>query len=236
MNQLPTAAHSQQRPHRAQLADARPVQFHYLGLGERLVDFTQAWEEQLRIHAKVAAGELGPQVIFVEHAPVYTAGARTLPSERPFDGSDVVEVNRGGKLTYHGPGQLVCYPIVFLPNNVGIIQYVRGLEEVLIRVLSEYGLQGLRIPERTGVWLQDAARLDLKIAAIGIRVSNQTTLHGFALNISTDLERFSNIIPCGIADAGVTSLEKETGQRPALVEVAKQLEPYLSELLRLDFP
>lgn len=219
-------------------ADPRPAQFRYLGLADdppTLSDYQQTWDEQRRVHAQVADGTLGPQVLFVEHPPVYTAGRRTLAEERPFDDTPVIDVDRGGKITYHGPGQLVGYPIVFLPRRVGVVDYVRRVEEAIIRGLAEFGIDGGRVEGRTGVWLAaDRDRPERKIAAIGIRVSKQTTMHGFALNVAADLGRFDNIIPCGIADAGVTAMGAELdGPVPSLVEVARCLEPHLRELLAL---
>ena len=219
--------------------DRRPVEFHYLGISDQpptLTDYHQGWELQRRIHAQVAAREMGPQVLYVEHPPVYTAGRRTEPQERPVDGTPVVDVDRGGKITYHGPGQLVGYPIVFLPRGIGVVDYVRRVEEALIRLLAEYGIATGRVPGRTGVWLAaDGARPERKITAIGIRVSRQTTMHGFALNVESDLGRFGQIIPCGITDAGVTSMADELdGPAPSLVEVAQRLEPLLTELLRFE--
>ncbi|MFT3971839.1 MAG: lipoyl(octanoyl) transferase LipB [Micropruina sp.] len=219
-------------------ADERPVQFQYLGLTDdppRLSEYVPTWEYQREVHAKVAADELPPQVLFVEHPPVYTAGRRTEPQERPFDGTPVVDVDRGGKITWHGPGQLVGYPIVFLPRGVGVVDYVRRVEEALIRVLADYGLATGRVDGRTGVWLAPTAtRPERKIAAIGIRVSRQTTMHGFALNVTSQLGGFDNIVPCGIVDAGVTSIAAEIdGPPPTLVEVARAIEPHLSELLAL---
>lgn len=225
---------AEQRRKRPQTADPREAEFRYWGLDSDQIDFGTAWAEQQRLHALVAAGELGPQVLYVEHSPVYTAGRRTLPAELPNDGSPVVWVNRGGKITYHGPGQLVGYPIVFLPWKIGPVDYVRRLEEALIQLLAEYGLRAVRVPGRTGVWLNDGVRGERKIAAIGIRVSHQTTLHGFALNVSNPLQSFAKIIPCGIADAGVTSLAAETGTELTLTEVATRLEPYLRQLLKLS--
>ena len=219
---------------REQVPDARPVGFRYLGLGDGLLtDYHEAWDLQRLVHAQVASGDLGPQVLYVEHPPVYTAGRRTEPHERPLDGTPVVDVDRGGKITYHGPGQLVGYPIVFLPRGIGVVDYVRRVEEALIRLLAGYGVATGRVPGRTGVWLAaDAGRLERKIAAIGIRVSRQTTMHGFALNVSSDLADFGRIVPCGIADAGVTSLEAELGApAPTLEQVGRDLEPYLAELL-----
>jgi lipoyl(octanoyl) transferase len=221
--------------------DLLPVEFHYLGLAgdaPHLTDYHEAWALQRRIHARVAAGEVGPQVIYVEHPPVYTAGRRTLPEERPFDGTPVVDVDRGGKITYHGPGQLVGYPIVFLPRGFGVVDYVRRVEEALIRVLAEYGITSARVEGRTGVWLAPTGgRPERKIAAIGIRVSRQTTMHGFALNVTSDLSYFSNIVPCGISDAGVTTMADEMdAEPPSLAEVGQRLEPHLSELLVVRTP
>ena len=219
-------------------ADDRPVEFQYLGLKDappRLSEYVPTWEYQREVHARVATGELPPQVLFVEHPPVYTAGRRTEPHERPFDGTPVVDVDRGGKITWHGPGQLVGYPIVFLPRGIGVVDYVRRVEESLIRVLADYGLDTGRVEGRTGVWLPaTGTRPERKIAAIGIRVSKQTTMHGFALNVTSQLSGFDNIVPCGITDAGVTSIASEIdGPAPSLVEVAGAIEPHLTELLAL---
>lgn len=222
------------REPREQVADPRPVTFRSLGLAEgRLVDYHEAWAIQREVHGRVASGALGPQVLYVEHTPVYTAGRRTEPHERPADGTPVVEVDRGGKITYHGPGQLVGYPIVFLPRGIGVVDYVRRVEEALIRLLAGYGVPSGRVPGRTGVWLAaGGGRPERKVAAIGIRVSRQTTMHGFALNVTSDLADFGRIVPCGIADAGVTSLAAELdGPAPSLVEVARDLEPHLADLL-----
>ncbi|MGC3953970.1 MAG: lipoyl(octanoyl) transferase LipB [Propionicimonas sp.] len=219
--------------------DRRPVEFRYLGIADQppsLTDYHQAWALQREVHAQVAGRESGPQVLYVEHPPVYTAGRRTEPHERPVDGTPVVDVDRGGKITYHGPGQLVGYPIVFLPRGIGVVDYVRRVEEALIRLLAEYGIATGRVPGRTGVWLAaDGDRPERKIAAIGIRVARQTTMHGFALNVTSDLGYFGQIIPCGITDAGVTSLADELdGPTPSLLEVAHRLEPHLTELLRFE--
>ncbi len=220
-------------------ADQRPVGFRYLGIADQpptLTDYHQAWELQRETHARVSSRELGPQVLYVEHPPVYTAGRRTEPHERPVDGTPVVDVDRGGKITYHGPGQLVGYPIVFLPRGIGVVDYVRRVEEALIRLLAEYGISTGRVPGRTGVWLAaEGNRPERKIAAIGIRVSRQTTMHGFALNVASDLGYFGQIIPCGITDAGVTSMADElNSQPPTLLEVARRLEPLLTDLLRFE--
>lgn len=220
-------------------ADQRPVRFRYLGIADQppaLTDYHRAWDLQRETHAQVASRETGPQVLYVEHPPVYTAGRRTEPQERPVDGTPVVDVDRGGKITYHGPGQLVGYPIVFLPRGIGVVDYVRRVEEALIRLLAEYRLSTGRVPGRSGVWLAaEGDRPERKIAAIGIRVSRQTTMHGFALNVTSDLGYFGQIIPCGITDAGVTSMADELdGDAPTLLEIARRLEPHLTELLRFE--
>lgn len=211
-----------------------PIEFDYLGLAEgELVGYRDGWARQREIHAQVADRTAPARVLFVEHDHVFTAGHRTEPHERPVDGTDVVEVDRGGKITYHGPGQLVGYPIVPLPDGVGVVDYVRRVEEALIRLLAEYGLATGRIQGRTGVWLGASdGRPERKIAAIGVRVSRRTTLHGFALNVDPDLSWFGRIVPCGIDDAGVTSMAAELGSAPSLDEVARAAEPHLTELLR----
>ncbi|HEX8488535.1 MAG TPA: lipoyl(octanoyl) transferase LipB, partial [Propionibacteriaceae bacterium] len=173
---------------------------------------------------------------------VYTAGKRTELHERPLDGTPVVDVDRGGKITWHGPGQLVGYPIVQLPDAVYVVDYVRRLEEALIRTLGDYGLVTGRVPGRSGVWLPadpvgpsrvgaGPVRPERKIAAIGVRVASRTTMHGFALNVDPDLRWFDRIVPCGITDAGVTSMAAELGATATLTEVAQVLRPHLDELL-----
>jgi lipoyl(octanoyl) transferase len=211
------------------------VQFVRLGFDEtppRLIDYQWAWDEQRRIHAEVADGVRPGTVMLLEHAGVYTAGRRTEPAERPQDGTPVVDVDRGGKITWHGPGQLVGYPIVTLPDGVYVVDYVRRLEEALIRTVSDYGLAALRVPGRSGVWLPASVdRPERKVVAIGIRVSRKTTQHGFALNVSPDLTAFDRIIPCGIEDAGVTSLGAELERPPSMTEVADVAEKHLRDVL-----
>ena len=179
----------------------------------------------------------------LEHASVYTAGKRTEPHERPVDGTPVIEVDRGGKITWHGPGQLVGYPIVRLPEPVGVVDYVRRIEEALIALCSGFGLPTGRVRGRSGVWLAaDGDRPERKIAAIGVRVAAQTTMHGFALNVSPDLRAYDAIVPCGLTGVGVTSLAAELppggrGCPPnrhapvAVAEVMRRLVPHLDELL-----
>ena len=215
-------------------------------LGRGPVDYAQAWDEQRRIHAEVSAGVRPDTVIMLEHASVYTAGKRTEPHERPIDGTPVIDVDRGGKITWHGPGQLVGYPIVRLPEPVGVVDYVRRIEEALIAICSEFGLPTGRVRGRSGVWLAaDGDRPERKIAAIGVRVAAQTTMHGFALNVAPDLRAYDAIIPCGLTGVGVTSLAAEltpsggSGDVPAEVdplpvtvaEVMRRLLPHLDELL-----
>jgi lipoyl(octanoyl) transferase len=176
-----------------------------------------AWDIQRELADARAAG--GPDtLLLLQHPPVYTAGKRTLPEERPVDGTPVVETDRGGKITWHGPGQLVGYPIIGLAEPLDVVNFVRRLEESLITVCASLGLETGRVEGRSGVWVAaDDMRPARKIAAIGIRVARGTTLHGFALNCDCDLNAFGSIVPCGIADAGVTSLTAESG-RPIGVE------------------
>lgn len=189
------------------------LEFSQLGLAPEFVDYTRGWDIQRELHAKVAAGAAPSTVLLLEHSPVYTAGKRTEEHERPFDGTPVVPVDRGGKLTWHGPGQLVGYPILKLKNPAGIRDYVERLEAVIIAVLADYGIDAVRIKGRAGVWLeQDAKGPARKIAAIGIRVHEGVTMHGFAINCNNDLAPYGQIIACGIADAGVTTIAQETGR------------------------
>ncbi len=199
-----------------------------------LYDYRTGWEHQRRVLDDVCHHRCPDRVIFCQHESVYTAGRQTRDEDRPFDGTPVIDVDRGGDVTWHGPGQLVGYPIVFLQRGVGVVDYVRRLEEAVIRLLAGYGLATGRIPGRTGVWLgSDGLRPERKICAIGVRCAHQTTMHGFALNVAPDFERFDNIIPCGITDAGVTSIRGELGRAPGLGRVAEDLEPQLRELLSM---
>jgi lipoyl(octanoyl) transferase len=195
------------------------------------MDYQEAWDLQRRVHAEVAAGGEG-QVLLLEHPPVFTAGKRTEPHERPLDGTPVVDVDRGGKITFHGPGQLVGYPIVRLPGHVYVVDYVRRLEEALIAVCTDLGVTTARVPGRSGVWLaEDERGPERKVAAIGIRVSQGVAMHGFALNCDVDLGWYDRFVPCGISDAGVTSLSAELGRDVTVHEVAPLLRPHLDRLL-----
>ena len=184
---------------------------HCLDLGENYVDYQQAWDLQREIHSQVVAGELSDQVLLLEHSSVYTAGRRTEIGDRPIDGTPVVDVDRGGKITWHGPGQIVGYPIVHLPNPMDVVSHVRRLEDVLIGVCSDFGLATARIKGRSGVWVADE-KGERKLAAIGVRVAQGATMHGFALNCSNELTDFGKIVPCGISDAGVSTLSAELGE------------------------
>lgn len=211
------------------------VLFDDLGLGDRLIDYNDAWDTQRAVHADVVAGSRPDTVLLLEHQAVYTAGKRTEPHERPTDGAPVVDVDRGGKITWHGPGQLVAYPIVALPDSVRVVDYVRRLEEAMIRTFAELGLDTGRVDGRSGVWLAaDGPLPERKIAAIGIRVSANVTMHGLAINVSNDLAAYDAIVPCGITDAGVTTVARELGDSrpvPTLRQVADLLQPQLADLL-----
>ena len=197
-----------------------------------LVPYEQAWTRQRELHAQVVAGSAPDTALLLEHLPVYTAGKRTEPWERPVDGTPVIDVDRGGKITWHGPGQLVGYPIVRLPDPVDVVAYVRRMEQVLIDVCAEVGVAGGQVEGRSGVWLPaDERGPERKVAAIGIRVAQGVTLHGFALNCDPDLTWFDRIVPCGITDAGVTSLSKELGRDVPVAEVLPIVERHLPRLL-----
>ncbi len=196
-----------------------------------VVPYLEAWDEQRRLHAGVVDGSEPDTVLLLEHEPVYTAGKRTQPAERPFDGTPVVDVDRGGKITWHGPGQLTGYPILRLPEPMDVVAYVRRLEESLILVAADLGVTAGRVEGRSGVWVVDGAGPDRKLAAIGIRVSQGVTMHGFALNCDCDLAPFANMVPCGIPDAAVTSLTRETGRTVTVAEATPYVEKRLTEVL-----
>jgi lipoyl(octanoyl) transferase len=191
------------------------LEFREAGLGDQAIDYMAAWELQREVHEQVVAGTLSPTVLLLEHPPVFTAGKRTRPEDRPADpgGAPVIDVDRGGQITFHGPGQLVGYPIVRLPDHVKVVDYVRRVEEALIAVCAEFGIATARVPGRSGVWLKaDERGPERKIAAIGIRVSKGVTMHGFSLNCDVDMGWYDRFVPCGISDAGVTSLSAELGR------------------------
>ncbi|MGA8257875.1 MAG: lipoyl(octanoyl) transferase LipB [Nocardioides sp.] len=203
-------------------------------LGANALDYTIAWDLQREVHAGVVDGSRPPTVLLLEHPPVYTAGKRTDLHERPADpgGAQVIDVDRGGKITFHGPGQLVGYPIVRLPDHVKVVDYVRRVEEALIRVCAELGVETARVPGRSGVWLRaDDRGPERKIAALGIRVSRGVTMHGFSLNCDVDLAWYDRFVPCGIADAGVTTLSAELGRPVTVPEVLPAIERHLHHYL-----
>jgi lipoyl(octanoyl) transferase len=253
----------------------RDLHFVHLGFGAEAVEYTEAWQEQRRVHAARFADEVPDTCLLLEHPPVYTAGRRTADNERPLDGTPVVDVDRGGKITWHGPGQLVGYPILKLPRPVDVVAHVRRLEEALIRVAADFGLETTRVEGRSGVWvlgdplaertsngltLDFDPRLadeefdprlngpeyapsnagqrgeDRKLAAIGIRVAKGVTMHGFAFNCNPDNTWFDRIVPCGIRDAGVTSLSQELGRDVSVAEVLPVVEKHLTEVLGSAVP
>ena len=196
-----------------------------------LVPYEQAWARQREIHAAVADGDSPDTVLLLEHPSVYTAGKRTEPWERPADGTPVIDVDRGGKITWHGPGQLVGYPILRLPDPIDVVAYVRRVEDLLIDVCAEFGVAAGRVEGRSGAWVRaDGRGIDRKIGAIGIRVSRGVTLHGFALNCDPDLRFFDTFVPCGISDAGVTSLSEELDRDVSVDEVLPVVENHLHVL------
>lgn len=200
------------------------------------VDYLTAWESQRRLHAAIVADAEPDTVLLLEHPSVYTAGKLTEPWERPLDGTPVVDVDRGGKITWHGPGQLVGYPIIKLPVARGgladVVAHVRRTEQMLIDVCAELGLQTERVKGRSGVWVREDERgPDRKVAAIGIRVARGVSLHGFALNCEPDLTAFDRIVPCGIKDATVTSLTAELGRQVTVDEALPVVERHLPALL-----
>ena len=214
--------------------------FAHVGFGGHAVPYLDGWELQRRAHQRRAEGEIPDACLLLEHQAVYTAGKRTSPLDRPLTdpGVPVIDVDRGGKITWHGPGQLVGYPIVRLADPVDVIAYVRAIEEALIRVCAEVGVAATRVDGRSGVWIAGAAGgphtargQDRKVAAIGIRVSRGVTMHGFALNCDCDLSWFDRIVPCGIRDAGVTSLSAEAGRPVTVSEITAVTERHLADVL-----
>ncbi len=208
-------------------------EFLNAGLAPDFVDYESGWQLQRVIHAEVSSGKRPDTVILLEHNPVYTAGKRTEDSERPQDGTPVIEVDRGGKITWHGPGQLIGYPIMQLPRPIDVVGYVRWLEQVLIDSIAEFGLFTERVEGRSGVW----APLDgshVKVAAIGIRVAEHTTMHGFALNCNNSLEPYETIIACGIRDATVSTLSELLGREITPDMAAKVIQKHLKEIGKVN--
>lgn len=255
---------------------SQALRYVHLGFGANAVDYEEAWQEQRRVHAARFADEIPDTCLLLEHPAVYTAGRRTADNERPLDGTPVVDVDRGGKITWHGPGQLVGYPILKLPRPVDVIAHVRRLEEALLRTCAEFGVEATRVEGRSGVWVlgdpvdrrpalgglkldfdprvddeefdprlngpeyapsnAGQRREDRKLAAIGIRIAKGVTMHGFALNCNPDNTWFDRIVPCGIRDAGVTSLSAELGRDVPVSEVTPVVEKHLRTVLETAVP
>jgi lipoyl(octanoyl) transferase len=204
-----------------------------------LVPYERAWDMQRELHTRRVDGEVPDTMLLLQHPSVYTAGRRTEAHERPADGTPVVDVDRGGKITWHGPGQLVGYPIVALPDPIDVVAYVRRLEEALIDVCAGLGLATGRVDGRSGVWVAAdepgaGFRPERKVAAIGVRVARGVTMHGFALNCDPDLSAFGAIVPCGIPDAGVTSLSAELGRDVTVAEVTGPVEAAMKRVLAFE--
>jgi len=197
------------------------------------VEYREAWQHQRTLHERVAAGQAPDTVVLLEHPDVYTAGKRTAAWDRPTDGTEVIDVDRGGRITWHGPGQLVGYPILRLAEPIDVVAYIRRVESLLITVCADLGLPTVRdaTPGRSGVWVPADDRPTRKVAAIGARVARGVTLHGFALNCDCDLSAYDRIVPCGISDAGVTSLSAELGRQVTVQEVLPIVERHLPALL-----
>jgi len=203
--------------------------FEVVGLAPDYVDYQQAWDLQRAVHADVVSGSRPDTVLLLEHAGVYTAGKRTEDEERPMDGTPVIDVDRGGKITWHGPGQLVGYPIMKLPDPIDVVGYVRWLEQVLIDSIAEFGLQTERVEGRSGVWAP-VGDTHVKIAAIGIRVAEKTTMHGFALNCNNSLAPYETIIACGIKDAATSTISELLQQEITPAMAAEVIQRRLTQI------
>lgn len=200
-----------------------------LAFAPNYISYADAYQKQLEIHAEVASGTRPNTVLLLEHSSVYTAGKRTEAEELPMDGSEFVETNRGGKITWHGPGQLVGYAIMRLPQPIDVVNYVRWMEQVLIDVLARLGVKGQRVDGRTGVWFEAEGGFE-KVAAIGIRVAEKVTMHGFALNCNNSLEPYEHIVACGISDAKTTTLSQILGRDVSVTEAANLVRELMGEI------
>mgnify|MGYP000081189320 FL=1 len=203
--------------------------FEVVGLSPNFVDYESAWQLQRSVHERVAKGEISDTVLLLEHASVFTAGKRTEAEERPMDGTPVIDVDRGGKITWHGPGQLVGYPIMKLPEPIDVVGYVRWLEQVLIDSIAEFGVVGERVGGRSGVWVNVDGAYE-KVAAIGIRVAEKVTMHGFALNCNNSLDPYETIIACGIRDAKTTTLSLQAGREVTPAMAIEVIQKHLGEI------
>src|ERR1017187_4622640 len=234
--------------------DAHPdseLVFARAGFGPDAIPYLRAWDLQRALHERRVNREIPDSCLLLEHPPVYTAGKRTMPLDRPVGdpGAPVIEVDRGGKITWHGPGQLVGYPIVRLGEPIDVIAYVRAIEEALIRTCAEFGVEATRVEGRSGVWVRgsagspagdlagpaggdsDRGTADRKVGAIGIRIARGVTMHGFALNCDCDLSWFDRIVPCGISDAAVTTLSAESGRPISVAAALDVIQPHVAEAL-----
>ncbi len=209
----------------------------YFAFGSSLVSYVEGWELQRRVHARRVADQVPDSCLLLEHEPVYTAGKRTAASDRPFGdpGAPVIDVDRGGKITWHGPGQLTGYPIIKLREPLDVVAYVRALEEAMIRTCADFGVTAERIAGRSGAWIRDGSddrgRPARKVGAIGARVAKGVTMHGFALNCDCDLYWYDRIVPCGIRDAGVTTLSAEAGRPVTVADVTPAVQHHLAASL-----
>ena len=207
--------------------------FAHVGFGAQAVPYLGGWDLQRAVHQRRADGEIPDTCLMLEHEPVYTAGKRTEPADRPIGdaGAPVIDVDRGGRITWHGPGQLTGYPIIKLREPVDVVGYVRALEEALIRTCAAFGVTAERIDGRSGAWVTGGGRPDRKVGAIGARVARGVTMHGFALNCDCELDWFGRIVPCGISDAGVTSLSAEAGYPVTVAMALPVMEGHLAQAL-----
>jgi len=204
-------------------------QFVEVALAPTFIGYEEAWQLQREVHAEVSSGKRENTVLLLEHSAVYTAGKRTDDIELPKDGTPVIETDRGGKITWHGPGQLVGYPIMQLPRPIDVVGYVRWLEQVLINSIAEFGLKTERVEGRSGVWAP-VGETHVKVAAIGIRVADHTTMHGFALNCNNSLEPYETIIACGITDAKTSTLTELLGKEITPTMAAEVIKRHLGEI------
>ena len=208
-------------------------EFLVAGLAPNFIGYEQGWALQREIHEQVVAGSRDDTVILLEHESVFTAGKRTEDSERPVDGTPVIDVDRGGKITWHGPGQLVGYPIMKLPQPIDVVGYVRWLEQVLIDTVAEFGLVTERVAGRSGVWAR-VGDVHVKIAAIGIRVAEHTTMHGFALNCNNSLAPYDTIIACGIRDAKTSTISELVGREITPAMAAEVVQKHLTQIGKVE--
>ncbi|SNS46304.1 lipoyl(octanoyl) transferase [Micrococcales bacterium KH10] len=213
------------------------MEFVSLDLGTRTRDYEEIWELQRKVHQEVSTGEREDTVLLVEHDSVFTAGKRTNQSDRPTDGARVIDVDRGGRITWHGPGQLVAYPIIRLKEPIDVVAYVRALEQAVIDLIADLGAGAVRVADRSGVWFPATELMrDRKVCAIGVRVARGTTMHGIALNCDANLADYGRIVPCGISDAGVTTLTRELRRQVTISDVVEplqvQLTSHLTPLIR----